>query len=522
MLPSLNPEPAAVRFRRGFTLTEVLVAMAIFVTVISGVFALYTGAVTTVLRGLNDIDNQAEARTAMAVLQSDINTAYTGVEFGDPNQFYGRPEGFMYVGTLSSGEIGRVTYVINPHASTITFTSTIVESYGDTLGRASLQAEEAGKAAARARGLGDYAASAAARGIADQMLAAFRSAYPEPIDPTPADNYNETYFEFPVIVRTYALMRFEEPDRRDLDTFDALDDNIIWPYIDPIEPLRDTPGDADQTPSGLLYDYLLTAIGGPNPATDMRALAQTVFSANNAASYSGNYAQLHAIDGTVVEKLIDSRRREYWIRLLADDRSIVAANAVDPGAFGFSPRFWTNDPNDTSGKPFARNYIMSERILNRAILLNPDNGQPFTFFANSTDTGPVQLTEVDGLKVPGIFSYGFDQAEFAESNTLAGFMNSLERMSEGYTDFRNSPNPVQLLNFDRELQNAISGGVSAAEYFGSPMNPRLPSLVQVRFWIADEKVLPNAPDFRRLFTQLIQVPAGAARDISATRTAQAR
>lgn len=521
MQQSLKPHPALPRLRRGFTLTEVLVASAIFVTVISGVFALYTGAVRTVLSGLNQIDNMAEARTALAVLQDDINTAYTGVEFGDPNQFYGRPEGFMYVGTLSDGEIGRVTYVINPHASTVTFTSSIIETYGDTLGRASLQAEEAGKAAARARGLDDYTATAAGRAIADQMLAAFRTTFPEPIDPTP-DGYNENLYEFPVIVRTYALLRYEEPNRRDLDTFDVLDDNIIWPYIDPVEPLRDTPGDADQTPSGLLYDYLLTAIGGPNINNDMRALALTAFNAGNPANYGGNYAQLHAVNGDVVKKLIDSRRREYWIRLLADDRTIVAPSAVDPTAVGFSPRFWTNDPNDASGKPFARNYVMSERILNRAVLLNPANGQPFTFFANTPDTGLVQLQEVDGLKVPGIFNYGFDKAEFAESNTLSGFMNTLERMSDGYADFKNNPAPAQLTNFDRELQNAVSGGVSAAEYFGSPMNPRLPALVQVRFWIADEKVLPNAPDFRRLFTQLIQVPAGAARDIAATRTAFAR
>ena len=50
--------------------------------------------------------------------------------------------------------------------------------------------------------------------------------------------------------------------------------------------------------------------------------------------------------------------------------------------------------------------------------------------------------------------------------------------------------------------------VSDAAYAGTPMVPRLPSLVQIRFWIVDEKVLPNAPDFRRLFTQLVDVPSG--------------
>lgn len=512
MSPSRKPYPA----HAGFTLTEVLVAMAIFVTVISGVFALYTGAVETVLRGYNDIDNMAEARSALKVLQDDINTAYTGVEFGDPNQFYGRPEGFMFVGTLASGEIGRVTYVINPLASTVTFASSIVEPYIDTLGRVSLQAEEAGKAAARARGLDDATATAAGRAVADQMLAAFRAVYPPPL------NESEQY-EFPVIVRTYGVLRYEEAGVRDLENFELRNSGIVWPYIDPAEPLRDTIGGPDATPSDLLYDYLVSALGGPNISNDMRSQALEVFAASNSASSydNANYAQLHAISPDVMKKIVDTRRRELWIRLLADDPAIVAPHGLDPSASGFLPRFWTNDPNDPDAqRPFQRNYVVTERVLNRAILLDPVSGQPFVFITSTPDTGLVQLFELDALKVPGIFNYGYVKEDFNELTVEKGYINALERMDDAYEDFLNLPSAPNLQALDRTLQNAIAGGADAAEFFGSPVNPRLPGLVQVRFWIADEKVLPNAPDFRRLFTQLIQVPAGASRDITSVRTAQ--
>ena len=121
--------------------------------------------------------------------------------------------------------------------------------------------------------------------------------------------------------------------------------------------------------------------------------------------------------------------------------------------------------------------------------------------------------------MPGIFNYGFDKTEFAEANAISGYMNTLERL-DGYMNFYNGPTALRLAQFDQALQGMMASGGNATVNAGSPIVPRLPALVQIRFWLCDEKVLPNAPDFRRLFTQLIQVPAGVL-PTNTTQTAQA-
>lgn len=494
------------RARGGFTLVETLVAVSIFLVVISGVFALFTGAVSTTLSGYQQMDGVGLARTTLKVLEDDLTVAYTGREFGDPNQFYGRPEGFMVVGKLSTGAEGRVTYVINPNASAESFQSELFEPWQETLERACRQAWEAGYAAAIARGLdADLATDAGVR-VAANMKTTFEALYPAPL------NTSEPY-EFPVIVSTYSLLRYEEPNRRDLDSFDLPDPAMYWPYIDPVYPAKDNPSNpSENTPTGRLYQFLLSGIGGPkfdgDFNGDMREMTR-LFLANNPSSYDAPQAQLHAIDPTIIKTLLDAKKREYWIRLLADDPEIAGTRM---------PRFWTNDPAETD-KRLITDYVLTEKILNHAALINPATGQLFTFFANDPAAGNVSLGVVDALKVPGIFNYGFNKSDFAELDLNSGNLNTVERMP-GYTKFISNRTPGDLKNFDDVLNGALANGGNSPVWAGTPLVPRLPAIVQVRFWIADEKVLPNAVDFRRLFTQLMDVPAGGGPASTSTQTAQ--
>lgn len=509
----MSPSPKQNQAKAGFTLTEVLVSVAIFVTVIGSVFGLFDVAVSTVRGGYNTIDNMAEARTALGVLDNDLSVAYTAREFGDPNQFFGRPEGFMFVGKLSTGQEGRVTYVINPNASTVTFNTTITEPWEDTRARVFRQAWEAGYNTALAQGFGEIAAQTFGESLGAQISAAFNAAFPDPIDGLATPPNSLAPYEFPVDVTTYGLLRYEEAGRRDLDSFDLPDpNNMEWPYIDRVDSNRDTPGaSAEGTPTGALYDFLLTAIGGPNG--DMRDVVAAFrnFDPINYTQEAGNDSlrTLRAVDASLIDTLLKSKKREYWIRLLADDPGVTGAG-----------RFWTNDPLDGSGKKNIRDFLLTERILNRATLLDPSSGQPFSFFG-SDGAVSISLNRVDALKVPGIFSYGFTKADFDETNTASNYLNTLERLParSQYEAFLRGPSITTLQDLDRDLEGVLAGGGNSFVWQGSPLVPRLPSLVQIRFWIADEKVLPNAVDFRRLFTQLIEVPAGASRDLS-SQTAQ--
>lgn len=505
----MSPSLSHLHTRRahaGFTLTEVLVSVAIFVTVIGSVLGLFNVAVSTVRTGYNTIDNMAEARTALAVLNNDLEVAYTAREFGDPNQFFGRPEGFMFVGKLSTGQEGRVTYVINPNASTITFTSTINEPWEDIRARVYTQAFEQAFGAAQAQGFDDIDSRAIAEDLGAQAAANFNAAFPDPIDGSALPPNSVAPFELPVNVTTYGMLRYEEAGRRDLDSFDLPDPATMeWPYIDLNDPSRDTPGPGfEGTPTGALYDYLLSAIGGQ--AGDMRDVIAT-FRNYDPASYAdevNNPGQrsLRAVDASLVDTLLKNRKREYWIRLLADDPTVTAAG-----------RFWTNDPLDGSGKKNIRDFLLTERILNRAAIIDPSTGQPLRFFGTSAGVS-IDLPRVDALKVPGIFSYGNDKSDFAETNASSTYLNTLERLPARaqYDAYLRSPSVANLQELDSSLEGVLAGGGNSVVWQGSPLVPRLPNLVQVRFWIADEKVLPNAVDFRRLFTQLIEVPAGARRD----------
>lgn len=540
---SPNPKDAmttrSVSGNRGFTLTEVIVAIAIFITVISGVFALYSGAVFTVRTANQDLTLMAEARTSLKKVQDDLTVAYTGREFGDPNQFYGRPEGFMFIGKLSGGGEGRVTYVINPHASTETFTSELVESYQDTLERVASQVYDRAYYAALAAGLGNNAAKDFGQNNADQAEAAFRNSFAEPFDPDNSTPRNEGFFEFPVIVTTYALLRYEEQGvtdidaahrTRDLDTFQLPDDmSVLWPYFDYAAEEKDVP-EGDSGPSDALYYFIKAGLGdrsndpyATNPINgDMRTLMADVFSSTGLTNYleQNDQVQLYALSPATVKTIIENKRREYWIRLLADDPAVVRPEGgVNPEAYGWSPRFWNNNADATTDRPYAKDYVLTEKILNRATLLSPVDGQPLTYYFNDPATGNSIAVQLDGLKVPGIFNYGFDKTEFAEANAISGYLNTLERL-DGYMNFYNDPTPLRLAQFDQALQGMMASGGNATVNAGSPIVPRLPALVQIRFWLCDEKVLPNAPDFRRLFTQLIQVPAGVL-PTNTTQTAQA-
>lgn len=497
----------------GFTLVELLVSVAIFLTVITGVFALYSGAVETVKRGNNDMQRMADARVTLKKMEDDLKVAFTGREFGEPYQFYGRPEGFMFVGKLSDGKDGRVTYVINPNAATESFTSELVEPYADVLERVSTQVTEAVTNAAMATGLNALDAGALAIPIAQDAVATFRNIYPEPIDIDPNTARNEGIFEFPVNVTTYSLVRYEEPDVRDLDTFNlppwtSGDVFAQWPIIDGGEPTQDSVySQPETTGDELLYSFLVRGLGdlrynGSSSGTDLRILKRDYFSQR---SYSSTQ-QLYSVDANTVKMIVESRRREYWIRLLADDPSVVTADAdVNPGAFGWSPRKWTNDPA-VAEKPYLPEYVLTQRILNRATLLIPGSGDAFSYsFADPN--GRTNTVALDGLRVPGIFRYGFDKSAFSETDTTASYLNTMERLAS-YMDFYNNPSPNSLQNLDVSLQAIQASGGNSPVYAGTPMVPRLPSLVQIRFWIVDEKVLPNAPDFRRLFTQLVEVPSG--------------
>ena len=109
--------------RQGFTLTELLVAMAIFVSLMAGITLLFIGSTRTSQQGFQTQEAYEIARGAMNLMQRDLSRAFTSRQHGNFYSFYGTPIGFTFVGVASprvdgDPNIARVTYVIHPRQST--------------------------------------------------------------------------------------------------------------------------------------------------------------------------------------------------------------------------------------------------------------------------------------------------------------------------------------------------------------------------------------------------------------------
>lgn len=491
MSPSNSDIRRAGAARAGFTLAELLVAMVIFLTLMGGVAALYAGAARTVQQGQRAIQNFETARALMSALDQDLKAAFTARQYGQYFQFFGRPEGFMFVGQLANGQLGRVTYVTNPNVNTKTFETSVYERWDFVKQRMERQT----RAWAQRYNLDADAAWAT-------VEAAFLASYPPPATP-------DSLVEFSVTITTQSLLRYVEPGVNDLNTFDlskirqAVNSAMNWPIFDPDNPYYDQPdGDGDAIANdgiaGTLYAQMLAAINPQAPlnissATDMRNL---LLQAQVDAAQNQQF--LYVMRPQFITVLLQAKQREIWLRLLADDTSMGL------------PSFWKDPQNPGDLRPDRRDYVIADDILARGRLRTADGTTWIDLLLPENDGYSRPRLILDMYDVPQVFTYANAKSDFTE------FFNTLERIP-GYADFMalGAPDVADFKAFDDVLANYFAGERASATETGSPLTPRLPALVQPGFWVVTEKPTVNAADFRRWFTQLVEIPAGAGRDLPA-------
>ena len=117
----------ARKHARGFTLIEVMVTMAIFITVMGGVTLLFNSAIRTSKQTFQNQDAFEVARGALKILERDINRAFTSRDTGDAHNFYGTPIGMTFIGLITDSggndNVARITYVIHRNAGGQTLTA---------------------------------------------------------------------------------------------------------------------------------------------------------------------------------------------------------------------------------------------------------------------------------------------------------------------------------------------------------------------------------------------------------------
>jgi prepilin-type N-terminal cleavage/methylation domain-containing protein len=105
---------------RGFSLMELIVAIAVFSILSVILAALFASSTETIKTGYMTMQMNEEARVAFGVIERDLNSAFSARDYGDHFHFYGTPIGMTFVGAARSYEdkadlpnLGRITYVLH-------------------------------------------------------------------------------------------------------------------------------------------------------------------------------------------------------------------------------------------------------------------------------------------------------------------------------------------------------------------------------------------------------------------------
>ncbi len=103
---------------RGFTLVELMVAMAIFAVLMAGITMIFVGSLRTTQVGYQQMKAYEQARTALSVIDDDLVRSFSSHQSSDIHNLYGTPIGITFVGVVqaTSGpkdlNIARITYVV--------------------------------------------------------------------------------------------------------------------------------------------------------------------------------------------------------------------------------------------------------------------------------------------------------------------------------------------------------------------------------------------------------------------------
>ncbi len=529
--------PARRQSQAGFTLTELLVATAIFVILMSALVTLFSSAIAAVRQGYASIDTYDTGRMAMTTFSRDLNGAFTAREHGDTYNFYGRPDGFMFVGALANGQIGRVTYVMHPSPGNTKVRMKVTERWGVVEANIRRQVQRI----ARQRG---YSGSAVdsfvgqsqppASGVLGVVADHYKYSDTSIVRPYNADEW----VEFDVEIDLESLVRYEETGASDLDTFDMyvkLDSGGVpiqldWPYVDPSDYGNDaTPlaGDGDTQ-----QQFLLGALD-PNPSDplgtfDMRNRFRSINTGGGAPHPSGDQLYLRALGRDAFDQMLKARKREFWLRMLSGEPMNMPTLTADAtyGSVGYWFDERLNDPN-TRQMRVLNEYLIADGIVARTRIYQP-NSENYVF-VDLPPIGPVPGPEdilPDILDAEVMFSYGdgglapvnyFNDIENLRNpddphSAGGGPVNVPTLLAQGAAGFTD----VDLIEADKALADTMLGNRSNRKNLGSPLAPRIPSVVTTDFWVTRTRTRPGAPDILKRFSQTVQIPTAQGRSVSTT------
>ena len=515
---------AAPRRTGGFSLVELLVALAIFIVIMGSLAALLSGAVDTARQGYALMNAMERARGSMSVLEADLKTAFATPQNRQNFQFYGEPNGFLYSGQLSSGGFGRVTYAVHEDnaqpagmqgqptgAGAPPDEVTLLIPWGDVarqFARVLLDRNPSKGGLPNIDKNGDGAPDisiqgypAAATAISDTDYALYQTsqtgwfdAYSAHVFQTvygvmPAD-FNEPV-EFTLRIRRGVLLRYEERGQGTMTQFSS--------------PVMTQ-----------LFARATTEQPSPLDPENIYSLVHPLGSAEDETSVLASFP-----DATR-EQLDRLQQAHYWVRMLSG--SIPLNGMVDPfvantNGAGPMPPFWSEDGN-ASG-PSWRNYVVTEGILVAAELVRPGTDQVIRGIDHTQldDAGnPGRAVPVNALDISSFFFYGLeDGANSPTFNTLWDMPRvtlagnpGVSRPMFGYFLFGGDAAPLSKFYMNTGAADLFAEALRTQVYDyspGDPLKPRLPAWVAPGFWIFGDPSRTGAAPFHQWFQQKVDIPS---------------
>jgi hypothetical protein len=331
----------------------------------------------------------------------------------------------------------------------------------------------------------------------------------------------------------------------------------------------------DPTNQGLQFQFLVGALD-PTPFTagdDLRDLYLDIRTPTGPCPDGGwqhplfpnPCISLRILGPQAFDQMLKARKREFWLRMLSDDLGNFTPTDLQPVPADGSTGYWYDEGYGVPGNPREQRnlnaHVLATGIIASVSVRIPGSttlieAVPDSFFTlgkfvamDLLDADPRfaygdAYTEEDWPGADGLDNDGDGFLDAADPDELASpsyrnqatylsYFNDLENLRDSKAPDGATPGsgpgsiPAMLLNgnpiveqdlvyVDGVLADNVLGNRSSSKNLGSPLLPRIPSVVTVDFWVTRAKTRPGAPDFRRRFTQSIPVPAATGRAVTST------
>ena len=472
--------------KRGMSLIELIVAMAIFTIIMGGVMVVFSSVTSTVRLSYRTMDTFEATNGALMTIEQDVLTAFSAPAIGADFHFYGEPNGFVFIGIAPDGNLGRLTYAV--HADT----SRISEPYS-------------------AGWRGEIVTLPVKRSDMDILYdgsdggPTFSMLYPG----------TDAYVDVEVEVLFGVLIRYYESNVNDVSRFPELDVFASQPLL-PQLPLpaliRGVGSEAMYRTKGL--PWVLPDIWTQASATSVPWYIKEKVEVLEVCHY-----WMQMLNGPRIMPTVTDTGAFSWIndpyavwdvtdvfdqfwydhepfRSLTDIEinSLVGGLGAYPNPLLF-PSFPDEFGNPKDWRHFLWDHVVARDFVIAAWLVDPNSGLAVNHRTNVVDIQPVfQYSVESGLSSGNkeksfntLFNLNFDGA----------FDTLMSTMLTNPTDATTISNAVEKIVTYRQLYD-----------LGNPLQSRIPSAFEVNLFVINPPVTTSAPTDIYNFAQTVHIPSG--------------